>query len=306
MPEADAETTDIGFVGLGTMGSRIAGRLLASGNAVVGTNRTASKAAGLVERGLDWRETPREVAEASAVIFSMVADDGALDAVTSGPDGILAGLGPHKIYVDMSTVGPQTSRELAERVRSLGAQMLDAPVSGSVPAAEEGSLTIMVGGDEDAFERVAPLLRELGRSVTHVGANGQGLLLKLAVNISIPVQMIAFSEGVLLAERGGIDPQLALDVMTESAIASPMLKARAPLIRHQPAEPWFDVQMMHKDIRLALETARSLDVPAPSAAVADELLTTARSLGYSERDIAVLFDVLAHMDGASAAAGSGA
>jgi 3-hydroxyisobutyrate dehydrogenase-like beta-hydroxyacid dehydrogenase len=304
MPAAAAETTVIGFVGLGTMGSRIAGRMLASGCAVAGTNRTASKAAALVDRGLLWRETPREVAEASTVIFSMVADDAALDAVTAGPDGILAGLAPEKVYVDMSTVAPQTSRELAARVRARGAEMLDAPVSGSVPAAEEGSLTIMVGGNEEAFERVAPLLRELGRTVTHVGANGQGLLLKLAINISIVVQMLAFSEGVLLAERGGIDPRLALDVMTDSAIASPMLKARAPLIRDLPAEPWFDVQMMQKDIRLALEASRTLDVPMPTAAVADELLTAARALGYSRRDIAALFDVLAQMHGASAPAGS--
>jgi 3-hydroxyisobutyrate dehydrogenase-like beta-hydroxyacid dehydrogenase len=298
MPETSVGTTEVGLVGLGAMGSQIAGRLLDSGSTVVGTNRTASKAAPLMDRGLVWCATPREVAEAATVIFSMVADDAALDAVTSGSDGILAGLSSRKVYVDMSTVSPQTSRELAKRVRSRGARMLDAPVSGSVPAAGDGSLTIMVGGDQEAFDRVAPLLRELGRTVTRVGENGQGLLLKLAVNISIGVQMLAFSEGVLLAERGGIDPKLALDVMSDSAIASPMLKARAPLIHDLPSEAWFDMQMMQKDIRLALAAARTLDVPASSAAVVDALLTTSRKLGYSRRDIAAFFEVLAQMHGA--------
>jgi len=199
----------IGFIGLGAMGSRIAGRLLDAGHHVYGTNRTKPKAEGLIERGLQWRDTPREVAAAADVVFSMVTDDDALDAISLGPDGILAGLVEGKVYVDMSTVSPRASRELAARVDSLGAQMLDAPVSGSIPQAESGTLAIMVGGDRHAFGQVEPLLAELGQTVTHVGTNGQGLLLKLAVNISLAVQTLAFSEGLLLAERGGIDPRLA-------------------------------------------------------------------------------------------------
>lgn len=288
----------IGFVGLGAMGGRIAGRLL-QGNQVYGTNRTASKASPLIERGLIWRDTPREVAGAAQVVFSMVTDDAALAGITSGPDGILAGLAPGQVYVDMSTVSPQASRELAQRVRALGASMIDAPVSGSVPAAEDGSLAIMAGGTEEAFRIVEPLLRQLGRNVTYVGANGQGLLLKLAINISLAAQMLAFSEGVLLAERGGIDPELAVRAMTESAIGSPMLRARAPLVLDLPEQAWFDVQLMHKDIRLALETARELDVPLPSAAVADGMLAGAAELGYAHRDIAAFFQVLARTKTAS-------
>jgi 3-hydroxyisobutyrate dehydrogenase-like beta-hydroxyacid dehydrogenase len=234
------------------------------------------------------------------VIFSMVSDDAALEAVTSGPDGILEGLAPGNLYVDMSTVSPDASRKLAERVRSLGAEMLDAPVSGSVPAAEDGSLAIMVGGEDEAFLLVEPLLRELGGTVRHVGANGQALVLKLAINISLAAQMLAFSEGVLLAERGGVDPKLAVAVMSQSAIGSPMLQARAPLVLDLPEEAWFDVQLMQKDIRLALETAHALGVPLPSAAVTDELLTRARELGYGRRDIAALFEVLAQANGAQA------
>jgi 3-hydroxyisobutyrate dehydrogenase-like beta-hydroxyacid dehydrogenase len=293
--------TAIGFVGLGAMGGRIAGHLVAAGHEVYGTNRSAQKAAPLVERGLLWRETPREVAEAAEVLLSMVTDDVALEAISSGPDGILAGLSRGAVYVDMSTVSPRASRELAARVRSLGADMLDAPVSGSVGAAEDGSLTIMVGGRHKTFLALEPLLGELGRTVTYVGANGHGLLLKLAINVSLAAQMLAFSEGLLLAERGGIDPKLAVDVMTESAIGSPMLQARAPLLLDLPDEAWFDVELMQKDVRLALEAARILAVPLASAAAADEVLTTARELGYGRRDIAALVEVLARASWEAAA-----
>jgi 3-hydroxyisobutyrate dehydrogenase-like beta-hydroxyacid dehydrogenase len=292
--------TEIGFVGLGAMGSRIAGRLLdGDDNHVYGTNRDAAKAAGLLSRGMIWANTPREVAEAADVIFSMVTDDAALEAITGGPDGILAGLAPGKIYIDMSTVSPQASRIIAQSVRGLGASMLDAPVSGSVPAAEDGSLVIMVGGPEKAFRTVEPLLRTLGRTVTYAGGNGQALFLKLAVNISLAVQMLAFSEGVLLAERGGIDPKLAAEVLTGSALGSPMLQARAPLALDLPEQAWFDVQLMHKDIRLVLDTARELNVPVPSAAAADGVLTRAEELGYARRDIAAFLEVLAKTDAAA-------
>lgn len=284
--------TEIGFVGLGSMGAPIAGRLL-EGNHVYGTNRTRARAAALIDRGLSWRDTPREVAAAADVVFSMVTDDAALAAVTSGPDGILAGLRPGAVYVDMSTVSPRASRELAGRVRAAGAAMLDAPVSGSVPAAESGTLAIMAGGTDQAFRAAEPLLRRLGASVTHVGGNGQGLLLKLAVNISLAAQMLAFSEGLLLAERGGIDPKLAADVMSASAIGSPMLRARLPLVLDLPERAWFDMRLMHKDILLALEAARESGIPVPAAAAADRALTTAEELGFAHRDIAGLREVLA-------------
>ena len=193
----------------------------------------------------------------------------------------------------MSTVSPQASRRLAERVRALGAHMLDAPVSGSIPQAESGTLAIMVGGEREAFAAVEPLLRELGQTVTHVGPNGQGLVLKLAINISLAVQTLAFSEGLLLAERAGVDPDVAAEVMSTSSIGSPMLKARTPLLLHLPDHAWFDVELMQKDIRLARQTAADLQIPLPSATVADQILTEARDLGYGHRDLAALHDVLA-------------
>jgi 3-hydroxyisobutyrate dehydrogenase-like beta-hydroxyacid dehydrogenase len=281
----------IGFAGLGSMGAAIAGRLL-DGNQVYGTNRTRAKASALIERGLIWRDTPREVAAASDIVISMVTDDAALEAITAGPDGILAGLRPGALYVDMSTVSPEASRQLASRVRTAGADMLDAPVSGSVPAAEAGTLAIMVGGADGAFRAAEPVLRGLGSSVTHVGGNGQGLVLKLAINISLAAQMLAFSEGLLLAVRSGVDPKLAAETMAASSVGSAMLRARVPLVLNLPEQPWFDMQLMHKDIRLALAAASESGIPLPTAAAADTVLATAEKMGFGHRDIAGFFQVL--------------
>jgi 3-hydroxyisobutyrate dehydrogenase-like beta-hydroxyacid dehydrogenase len=287
-------TTSIGFVGLGHMGGNMAARFLAAGYSVYGEERNREHADELVHDGLQWRDTPREVAEAADIVITSVPDDGVLELVASGPNGILAGLAAEKIWVDMSTVSPRASRELAERVRAVGATMLDAPVSGSVPQVQSGTLTIMVGGDKAAYARVEPLLRELG-TPRHVGDNGQGLLLKLAINISLAVQMLAFSEGVLLAERGGLDRELAVEVISESAIGSPLLRGRAPLLLDLPEDAWFDIDLAHKDIRLALATGQSEGVPLPSAAVADALFTKASELGYGHRDVAALFEVLGRL-----------
>lgn len=299
-------TSTIGFVGLGAMGSRIAGRLLDASHDVYGTNRTRSKAQPLIERGLVWLDTPREVAATADIVFSMVTDDQALEAITSGPDGILASLEDGKVYVDMSTVSPQASRLLAERVRSRGAQMLDAPVSGSIPQAESGTLAIMVGGNDQAFAAVEPLLRELGQTVSHIGPNGQGLLVKLAINISLAVQTLAFSEGLLLAESAGVDPEVAAEVMINSSIGSPMLKARVPLLLDLPEQAWFDVALMQKDIQLARQVGNDLQISLPSAAVVDEMLTEARTLGYAHRDLAALHQVLANRAADSLVSGSAA
>src|SRR5919198_425277 len=255
----------IGFVGLGAMGSRIASRLIATGHHVSGTNRTQAKAAPLIERGLAWHDTPRQVAHTSDVVFSMVTDDAALAAIASGPDGLLAGLKAGQIWVDMSTVSPEASQEMADRSRAQGAMMLDAPVSGSVHEAEEGRLAIMVGGSPEAFATVEPLLRELGQTLRHVGGNGQGVRLKLAVNISLVAQILALSEGIVLAERGGIPRELAVDVIAHSSVGSPLVLGRAPLLLDLPDEAWFDVALAHKDIRLALATGEREAVSLPAA-----------------------------------------
>jgi 3-hydroxyisobutyrate dehydrogenase-like beta-hydroxyacid dehydrogenase len=284
--------TTIGFVGLGAMGSRMAGRFLAAGHRVYGTNRTAGKAAGLIAAGLNWCETPGDVARSAAVIFSMVTDDDALAGIASNRDGILAGLGAGKVWVDMSTVSPEAAGTLAERVARAGANLLNAPVSGSVPSAEQGTLEIMAGGDAGVFAQVEPLLRVLGKTVIRVGTNRQALLLKLAINISLAEQMLAFSEGVLLAERGGIDRKLATEVILSSAVGSPFLKARAPLVLDLPRDAWFSLRLVQKDLRLALDAAATSGVPLPGAARADQIVTLARKMGYGERDVAALFEVI--------------
>lgn len=288
---------ELGFVGLGTMGGRIVKRLLDAGHRVTGHNRTRSKADGLVEAGMAWAATPREVAEAADVTLSMVTGTAALRAIADGPDGIVAGLGEGRLYVDMSTVSPAASAEIAERVAATGARMLDAPVSGSVVTLEEGRLSIMVGGEADAVERARPVLEDIGPKVTHVGPNGRAVLMKIATNLNLAVQMLAFSEGVVLAEKGGIARETAVEVLLNSVIASPMVKYRGPFVLEQPDEAWFDVNMMQKDMLLAQEAGRDLDVPLPTTAVANELLTAARAMGYERQDFAVVFDVLARMSG---------
>jgi 3-hydroxyisobutyrate dehydrogenase-like beta-hydroxyacid dehydrogenase len=288
----DTKRPPIGFVGLGHMGGNMAARLLAAGYEVFGSARREPAARRLVEQGLRWRDTPRAVAEAAAVVFSSLPDDAIVETVAAGEDGLLAGLRPGSIWADMSTVSPGTSRALAARVRSRDATMLDAPVSGSVPQVQAGTLAILVGGDATAYDRVAPILRELG-TPTHVGDNGQGLVLKLAINASLAVQMLAFSEGVLLAERAGIDRKLAVDTMAGSAIGSPMLKARAPLLLDPPNDAWFSMRLMRKDLGLALATGSDEGVGLQSAAVAEDVLRRANELGYGERDISALAEAVA-------------
>jgi 3-hydroxyisobutyrate dehydrogenase-like beta-hydroxyacid dehydrogenase len=279
------------------MGGGVTRRLLAAGHDVAGYNRSREKAAPLVELGLVLKETPREVAEAADVVFSMVTNVAALEAVAGGPDGILAGLAPGKIYVDMTTGTPEASRALAEQVAERGARMLDAPVSGSVSTLEEGRLSIMVGGDEDAFAEIEPVLRDIGPTVLRIGSNGQALLMKIAINLSLHVQMVAFCEGLLLAEKDGIDKEVAVEALLQSVIASPMLKYRGPFVLEMPDEAWFNVNMMQKDMNLALEAGRKLDVPMPTTAVSNELLTAARAQGLVEQDFAVVYEVMARLAG---------
>jgi 3-hydroxyisobutyrate dehydrogenase-like beta-hydroxyacid dehydrogenase len=279
------------------MGSRMVERLLAAGHQVTGYNRTRSKAQKLIGAGMIWADTPRAVAESVEVTFSMVSHTEALTAVTVGVDGIVAGLSAGKIYIDMSTVSPAASRAIAQQVTARGAEMLDAPVSGSVITLEEGKLSIMAAGDRNAFEKVLPILRVIGPKVTHVGANGLAVSMKIATNLSLAVQMLAFSEGVLLAEKSGIARETAVEVLLNSVIASPMVKYRGPFVLNMPDEAWFDVNMMQKDLLLALELGRQLDVPLPTTAITNEMLTSARGMGLAERDFAILFEALARMAG---------
>jgi len=291
--------TNLGYVGLGVMGGQMVARLLDKGHSVTGYNRTKSKAQWLIDKGMKWADSPREVCAAADIVFSMVTDSSALEKIAAGDNGLLAGLGPGKVLVDMSTVSPAISRGLAERVRQRGADMVDAPVSGSVLTLQQGKLSIMVGGRRAAFDLLQPVLLDIGPKVTHMGDNGLALVMKIATNISLVVQMLAFSEGVLLAEKSGIARATAVDVLTHSAIASPMVQYRGPFVLDMPEEAWFNVNMMQKDMLLAFELGRQVSVPLPTSAAANEYLTTARAMGLQEKDFAIVFEVLARMSGIS-------
>ncbi len=287
----------LGFVGLGVMGSRVVKRLLDAGHEVTGYNRTKSKAQWLVDVGMKWADTPRAVVEASDISLSMVTNTAALQNIADGPDGLLASLKADKLYIDMSTISPAYSQELAKQIEAQGAAMLDAPVSGSVITLEEGKLSIMVGGDVAVFEKVKQILLDIGPKVTYVGKNGLAVTMKIATNLSLAVQMLAFSEGVLIAEKSGIKRETAVEVLTNSVIASPMVKYRGPFVLQMPDEAWFNVNMMQKDMNLALELGRQLDIPLPTTAITNEFLTASRGMGFEEQDFAVMFDALAQMSG---------
>ncbi len=287
----------VGFIGLGVMGSQMVNRLLSKGHTVTGYNRTRTKAQWLVEQGMQWADSPRAVATASDYTFAMVTNSAAIHAITEGPDGLLAGLSTGKIFIDMSTVSPTVSRALAAKVRSVGADMVDSPVSGSVITLQEGKLSVMVGGKKETFDKIKALLLDIGPKVSYVGDNGLALSMKIAINLSLAVQMLAFSEGVLLAEKSGIAREVAVDVLVNSAVASPMIKYRGPFVLQQPEEAWFDVNMMQKDMVLAMDLGRQLDVPLPTTAVSNEFLTAARGMGWTKYDFACMFDVLAAMAG---------
>jgi len=279
------------------MGGNMVARLLEKGHSVTGYNRTKAKAQWLLDKGMKWADSPRAVAEASDITFSMVTNSAAVLEVFEGPNGILEAVKPGKLLVDMSTVSPAVSRKLADRAREKGGDMVDAPVSGSVITLQQGKLSVMVGGRVETFEKLKGVLGDIGPKVTHVGENGLALVTKIATNLSLAVQMLAFSEGILIAEKSGIKREVAVDVLTHSVIASPMVQYRGPFVLKMIEEAWFDVSMMQKDMLLALELGRQLDVPMPTTAATNEMLTAARGMGLGKFDFAIIFEALARMAG---------
>jgi 3-hydroxyisobutyrate dehydrogenase-like beta-hydroxyacid dehydrogenase len=297
---SDTDALRVGWLGLGSMGSLVVERLLDAGREVTGWNRTAAKAEPLVERGMRRAGSPREVAEASDVVLSMLTDGAAVQEVTDGPDGLIAGLRPGAVYADMSTISPDVSRAVAERVVAAGATMLDAPVSGSPVTLAEGKLAIMVGGDEAALERIRPVLLDIGPAITHIGPNGTAVQTKIAINLALVVQMVAFCEGVALAEQGGVEREVAVDAMLKSVVASPVLRYRGPFILEgrMPAEPLADVTLQQKDMLLALDEGRRMGSPVPLTAAANEMLNAARGMGIDENDFVVVHRVYRALAGA--------
>jgi 3-hydroxyisobutyrate dehydrogenase-like beta-hydroxyacid dehydrogenase len=289
----------LGFIGLGAMGAGIVPRLLAAGHSVTGFNRSREKAMPLLDAGMRLADSPRATAAASEIVFTIVTDATAVRAVALGDDGIIAGLRPGGIYIDMSTIAPDASRAVSAQFAQRGLTMLDAPISGSPVTLAQGNASLMVGGDAAAFARIEPVLRAIGPKVTYIGASGLAVQMKIAVNLLLMVEVIAFGEAVALAEKGGVKREIAVDAVLKSVAASPVLGYRGPFILegNMPAVPLADVTLQQKDMLLALELARKLGSPVPLAAAANEMMNACRGLGIDHRDFVTAHEVYRRLGG---------
>jgi 3-hydroxyisobutyrate dehydrogenase-like beta-hydroxyacid dehydrogenase len=257
MNEAAAIPLRVGVIGTGAMGSRFARRLVSAGHEVHACNRTRQRAEALRGSGVIVQPSPRAVAEHADVLICMVWDSAALRAVALGAGGFVAGLALRHVVADCSTVEPEVSAHIAAEVARTGASMLDTPVSGSLDAAEAGQVMIMVGGPSAGLDRARPVLDVLGRAVLHVSeANGSALALKLAINLQVAIQEVAWGEGLALAEAFGIDRSAASQIMLDSVIASPMLRYRAPFALAAPPEVWASAAQLRKDVEYAVSRSR--------------------------------------------------
>ncbi len=289
----------LGFVGLGAMGELIVPRLMAAGHAVTGYNRTKAKAGPLIAQGMSWADTPRDVAAQSDIVFSIVTDAKAVKACALGPDGIVSGLRKGGIYIDMSTIEPDESRAVAAEFAAAGSTMLDGPISGSPVTVVAGNASVMIGGDEAAFERAKPVLLAIGPKVTRIGGNGLACQMKIAVNLLLMVEIIAFGEAVALAEKGGVTRESAVDAILKSVAASPVIGYRGPFILEgkMPDVPLADVTLQQKDMMLALNLGRTLGSPTPLAAAANEMMNACRGLGLDHNDFVVAHQVYRKLGG---------
>lgn len=290
---------NLGFVGLGAMGQLIVPRLMNAGHTVTGWNRSREKSEPLIKAGMRFADTPRAVAAQSEIVFSIVTDAAAVNAVALGADGIISGLAKGGIYVDMSTIAPDASRAVAAEFAKVGSTMLDGPISGSPVTVTQGNASIMIGGDEAAFERAKPVLLAIGPKVTRIGGNGLACQMKIAVNLLLMVEVICFGEAVALAEKGGVAREAAVDAILKSVAASPVLGYRGPFILggKMPKVPLADVTLQQKDMLLALELGRKLGSPTPLAAAANEMMNACRGLGIDHNDFVVAHQVYRRLGG---------
>jgi 3-hydroxyisobutyrate dehydrogenase-like beta-hydroxyacid dehydrogenase len=291
----------IGFAGLGDMGQAIVPRLLAAGHSVTGWNRTKEKAAPMFKLGMLWADTPRETARGSEIVFSIVTDADAVKSLALGENGIIAGLREDAVYLDMSTIDPDGSRAVAAEFAKAGLTMLDAPISGTTLTLAKGNASLMVAGDKAAFERVQSVLLAIGPKVTYIGAQGLAVQLKVALNMTLVIEVIGFCEGIALAEKGGVPREVAVDAFLKSVVASPVLNYRAPLILegHISDATYGNVNLQQKDMLLALDLGRKMGVPVPLAAAANEMLNACRGLGLARHDFVTVYEVYRRLGGMS-------
>jgi 3-hydroxyisobutyrate dehydrogenase-like beta-hydroxyacid dehydrogenase len=290
---------NLGFIGLGAMGQLIVPRLMAAGHSVTGWNRSRDKADALIASGMKWADNPREVAKQSEIVFSIVTDAAAVKAVALGPAGIISGLKRGGIYIDMSTIEPDQSRAVAAQFTDAGLTMLDGPLSGSPVTVKAGQASVMIGGDEAAFERAKPVLLAIGPKVTRIGGNGMACQMKIAVNLLLMVEVVCFGEAVALAEKGGVNRAAAVDAILKSVAASPVLGYRGPFILegNMPKVPLADVTLQLKDMRLALDEGRRLGSPVPLAAAASEMMKACYQHGLADKDFVIAHEVYRRMGG---------
>jgi 3-hydroxyisobutyrate dehydrogenase-like beta-hydroxyacid dehydrogenase len=290
---------NLGFIGLGAMGELIVPRLMAADHTVTGWNRSKNKATKLIDAGMRWADTPREVAAQSEIVFSIVTDSKAVKACALGPDGIVSGLKKGGIYIDMSTIEPDASREVAAEFAKAGSIMLDGPLSGSPVTVKAGNASVMIGGDEAAYERAKPVLLAIGPKVMRIGGNGLACQTKIAVNLLLMVEVIAFGEAVALAEKGGVAREAVVNAILNSVAASPVLGYRGPFVLDgkMPDVPLADVTLQQKDMILALNLGRTLGSPVPLAAAANEMMNACRGLGIDGNDFVVAHQVYRRLGG---------
>lgn len=290
---------NVGFIGLGDMGQAIVPRLLSGGHRVKGWNRTREKGESLRRLGMGWAESPRELAAESDAVFTIVTDADAVRAIALGENGIIAGLRKDAIYLDMSTIDPEASRAIASEFRKSGLTMMDAPISGTTLTIGQGRASVMVGGDKASYDRMEPVLLSIGPKVTYIGAQGLAVQLKVALNMTLVIEVIGFCEGVALAEKGGVPREVAVDAMLKSVVASPVISYRAPLILegHRSDATYGDVNLQQKDMMLALTVGRKLGVPVPLGAAANEMLNACRGMGLDRHDFVVVYEVYRRLGG---------
>ncbi|HEY0516680.1 MAG TPA: NAD(P)-dependent oxidoreductase [Solirubrobacteraceae bacterium] len=288
---SSSEREQIGFLGLGIMGSRMAARIAAGGYPLTVWTHTPGKAERwAAEHGAEAAPTPAEVAARSDIVISMVVDGEQVASVLLGEHGAIEAARPGLLCLDMSTIAPPETRRIGAALRERGARMVDAPVTGSSPRAEEGTLTIMVGGAREDYERVLPVLRSMGTVVEHVGELGQGEMLKLINNSMGAANAAALAEGLLLADACGIDLTALERVVSAGSGASVQLQLKAAAMREHDFSTLFKTAHMLKDVRLCLEEAQTAGVPFPAAAHARDLLTGAMARGHADDDYAAMIE----------------